>query len=201
MYGKNSDCANRPTGNRTRLFAVLLSAGLLIGAANSKAQIGPALQTVYDHFVGTWSGTDEYRSDRCMVTVPVTITIIETKNQKALKLDYVYSQKGKKDYLHLTRFMILDPVNGMVTLNWEHDSKEHYKATGLDEFMKTGYGTFGFSVETMLANGVPFVNSCTFQLTANTLSYTWGESWNPPTNLTTGSWKLSRVLPAQQPSR
>ena len=201
MSGKNSQFVNGLTMKWTRLVVVLLSAGLLIGTANSKAQTDPALQVVYSHFIGTWSGTDEYRSDRGMITVPVAITIIETKNQKALKLDYVYSQKGKKDYQHLIRFMILDPVNGTVTLNWEHDSKEHYKATGLDEFMKTGYGTFGFSIETLSENGGPIVNSCTFQLTANTLSYTWGESWNPPTNLTTGSWKLSRVLPAQLPSR
>jgi hypothetical protein len=185
----------------TRRFVVLLSAGLLIGTANSKSQTDPALQVVYSHFIGTWSGTDDYRSNRGMVTVPVAITISETKNQKALKLDYVYSKKGEKDYQHLVRFMAIDPVKGTVTLNWEHDDKEHYKTTGLDEFMKTGYGTFGFSIVMLPENGVTIVDSCTLQLTANTLSYTWGESWNEPTSQTTGAWKLSRVLPPQQPSR
>jgi hypothetical protein len=173
---------------------LMLVASGLADASSPKVPVDPAIQAAYDHFVGEWSGTDVYRSDHGMITIPVTIAITETKDKKSLRFDYSYGHKGEKDYSEQIRFLVLDPAKGEVTLNWQHDSKEHYTARELDEFVKTGYGALEFSNSEKM-NGITMAFRCALTLTQDTLSYFWEESRNGAPFQVTGTFRFVRTPP------
>ncbi len=103
----------------------------------------------------------------------VKIVITETKKKDRLRFDYVYGEKGTPDFSRGTRFLKLDPAKAEFDLQWKRDSKEIYKATGLDEFAKSGFGKFAGSMENASASEQDRIFRVVFELTKDTLSYEW----------------------------
>jgi len=60
------------------------------------APVDPKVQVLYDHFVGTWAGTDVYVKDDATIKIAVIIVITKTKNQDGLQLEYTYSEKASR---------------------------------------------------------------------------------------------------------
>jgi len=154
-------------------------------------QIDPRLQTVNLHFVGVWVGKNDAYIKSPTVTTPVRIAITNDPKKGRLRLEYTYGTKGQKSYDHSVRFIVIDPIKSTVTLNWQHNSKEVYKAAGLEKFLDAGYGDFGFS-GTQTENGLNVIYRATFELNADDLYYRWEKSTNGVDFSITGEWTLSR---------
>jgi len=174
----------------------LLVVGSVSSFAGAKTPIDPALKAAYDHFVGTWEGTDTYDSNGQTKQIPVRIVIRELPGDKGLELDYVYGRPSEKEYNSDVRFLKLDPAKGAVWLWWKGDySKERYRATGLDEFLRAGLGTIVFADSAPLSgeHGERILMKCTLRLAQNELDYTWETSMNGSPFKVTGSFALSRT--------
>lgn len=151
------------------------------------------LQTAYDHFAGTWTGVwSGFLTGRPNEQLPITLVLSKTKKHDSLQIDYTYSKKGMKGYDHTVRYMMIDPAAATVRLNWKHDSKEFYKAKGLEEFVKAGYGTFTF--EGTDAGAAYRQLRCTMTLTKDTFRYLWEQSIDGGPYDRRATWEMKRGL-------
>jgi len=70
------------------------------------------------------------------------IVITIEKNGQAMRWEYTYGIKGQKGFDRATRFVALAPAKGEITMQWKYQEKQSYKASGLDQFAETAFGTF-----------------------------------------------------------
>ena len=171
------------------LYPICLLSALLLGGTllQSQTQTDQQLHGLYSHFAGTWIGKHEDYTKTPTLETPLRIEIREDTKKRNLRLEYFYGTKGQKSYDHLVRFMSIDPSASIVTLNWNHDSKEHYKAEPLSELLSQGYGDLKFS-GTLL--GTLYRGS--FHLSPDHLSYFWEKSADSTHFYKTADWTLTR---------
>ena len=124
---------------------------------------------IYANFLGTWVGTGSYMEHGVRVTVPLQITITETKKKDAIRCDYIWSKKGQRDYALRTKFLTLLPAHSEILQQWEGEDELRYNATGLDEFSQTGLGTFT-AISRFVYSGQMMTRS-TFQLQKDSFKY------------------------------
>ena len=126
-----------------------------------------------------------------MVANQVKIEIRENPKKRELRLEYTYGTKGQKGYDHLVRFMAIKPAQSMLDLHWQHNSVEHYQASGLDQVLSTGYGEFTCTGKVRI-DGKDLLYRCIFHIEADRFSYSWGKSDDGITFLKSGDWTLTR---------
>jgi hypothetical protein len=161
-------------------------------SAKSKNTIDPALQNTYDHFVGTWIGTDKFYKYGTVQSISIKLIVTESKKRNSLRFDYYHDKEDMKLYdnpnapNHTVRFVTLDPQDERVTFRWEGLSSEHYNSIGLKTMVATGYGSITFSDQ----KDPRHVRSrCALSLSPDVLAYKWesskdGSSFEPMGNFT-----------------
>ena len=166
------------------LLPVLLT-GLL---GRSQAQSAPA--DVYANMLGDWVGYDDTTLYGVPKHIPVEVMI--TRKKDSVQMDYTYSKPGQPDFSTITKFMKLDPLHSEMTLRWKglFQGGSKYKARDLDEFARTGLGTFtatGAAVGPGGGKGI-FV----FDLGLNAMSYKWLSETTPGSFVTVTTFSLHR---------
>jgi hypothetical protein len=124
---------------------------------------------IYANFLGVLVGTGSYMKDDVRVTVPLQITITETKKKDAIRCDYIWSTKGHRDYALRTKVLTLLPATSEILQQWEGEDERRYNAKGLDEFSQIGFGTFT-AVSRFVYSGQMMTRS-TFQLQKDSFKY------------------------------
>jgi hypothetical protein len=170
------------------LFTLTCATGLSQTTTTPKADI-------YANFLGTWVGSDHYLKNNVPVDISLELTITETKKKDAIRCDYTYSKKGQKDYDRTTRFLTLLPATSEMILQWKGEDKDHYKASGLDEFSQAGLGTFT-AVTTLMVNGQKTMYRGTFELGKDSFKYQWEKSLDGRDFNVSAIFLLTRVIPA-----
>jgi hypothetical protein len=162
-----------------RIFLVSLLF-LLPGCVKKIAgqQSTPSQPDIYAGFVGTWVGTSSHFKDRVETTTQsVRLVITENKKKTALKLSYTLGEKGQKNFRHWSHGLVLIPtVKEMIyTYDGEYID-EVYRAVGLDDFAKTGLGTFSVATMRIRDNGTHIVWVGIFNLDPDHFTYNWDTS-------------------------
>jgi hypothetical protein len=188
------------------MLARALGLVLLVALCCRVAAFGQAPATlstdIYANFVGTWVGTDRYLKDGAMITVLLRLEISETKKKDGLQCVYTYGEKGQKGFERSQRRITLNPSDGEMTSQWKRHSTEHYKAKDLDEFAKTGLGTFTSATE-VKEDGKTVMYEGVFSLSKDKFFYRWDKSSDGKTFVTNGVFTLERealvASPASRP--
>jgi hypothetical protein len=179
-------------------LAACLFVMFLFAAAPLKAQTTPPTD-IYEHFIGTWVGSDVYMKDGARRQTDVQIVITENKKKDRLRFDYVYGHKGTPDFNRGTRFLKLDPTKAEFDIWWKGNSKEAYRAIGLDQFATSGFGKFTGFAEYADQPYEERTFRVTFELTDSTFSYEW-QNGPDQNNLNFRSrYTVSRSIVAGQP--
>jgi hypothetical protein len=155
---------------RLVIWISLLSLILPISATGLSQTTSIQKADIYTNFLGTWVGTGSFIQDHGRVTVPLQITITETKKKDAIRCDYIWSKKGEKYYLLHTKFLTLLPAKSEIVQQYKDAGKLYYQAKGLDEFSQTGFGTFtGAAI--LPGSGHPITAHSTFDLETDSFKY------------------------------
>ena len=89
-------------------LCAMMGAALTFGSTNAHGQT----TDMYSNFVGHWVGYNESLRDGKVLHTPLTLTVSEDSQHGRMRFDYVYSEKGNKDYDVLTRFVAFSPATG-----------------------------------------------------------------------------------------
>ena len=152
-----------------RKLLILLPVLLTGLSGRSQGQSTPV--DIYTNLLGDWVGYDDTTLDGIAKHIAVEVMI--TRKKDSVQMDYTYSKPGQPDFSTVTKFMKLDPLRSEMTLRWKGlvQGGSKYKAKDLDEFARTGFGTFtatGAAVGPGGGKGM-FV----FDLGPETMSYKW----------------------------
>jgi hypothetical protein len=160
---------------------------------------GQAQRTdIYSSMVGDWVGYVETAQNAVVKHLPVEIVITELKDKDAVRMDYTYSRPGEQDFETISRFMKLRPLRSEMILRdtglFAGNTK--YKAIGLDDFARTGLGSFT-ATGPFGPGGTPGLFS--FELSRDTLSYRWALKRKGSTLVPITALTLHRagVIPAE----
>lgn len=180
-----------------RYKKLLILLPVLLTGAFGRSQGQSAPVDVYANLLGDWIGYDDTTLYGVAKHIPVEIMI--TRRKDSVQMDYTYSKPGQPDFSTITKFMKLDPLRSEMTLRWKglFQGGSKYKAKNLDEFARTGMGTFtatGPAVGPDGGNGM-FV----FDLSSETMSYKWLSETAPGSYATVTTFSLHR--PEQKPSK
>ncbi len=161
---------------------------------STNAQL-PAVD-IYTTFVGKWIGYDDTLLGGVTKHIPVEIVIQEEKNKKAVRMNYTYSTPGQRDFSKITKFMELDASASEMKLWWKStfSKKEKYQTRDLNEFAKTGVGSF---TATGVAPGPPSdaIGLFSLELSHDTLFYKWESKAPGQSVVTLSTFRLSRFNP------
>lgn len=140
--------------------------------------------------LGNWVGYDDTTLYGVVKHIPVEVMI--TRKKDSVQMDYTYSKPGQPDFSTITKFMKLDPLRLEMTLRWKglFQGGSKYKAKDLDEFARTGLGTFtaaGAAVGPGGGKGM-FV----FHLDLEAMSYKWLSEIAPGSYATVTAFSLHR---------
>ncbi len=115
----------------------MFSSALLLAAQTSSP-----LQTLNNHFVGTWAGINHDYTVNPATTSSVTVTVTGDKHKSGLNMEYVYVEAVKSTITHYKRYVVIEPTSSTVFIDRKHFGKEHLAAEGLDDMLRNGYGDF-----------------------------------------------------------
>ena len=103
--------------------------------------------------------------------IPVEVMI--TRKKDSVQMDYTYSRPGQPEFSTITKFMKLDPTRSEMTLKWKglFQGGSKYKAKDLDEFARTGLGTFTATGPAVGPGGGK--GMFVFDLDSKAMSYKW----------------------------
>ena len=176
---------------RSLFVAIALSVGT---AAYSQPALPQSID-VYANFVGNWVGVDHYLKDGNEggkeITDLLRIEITEAKKKNRIRMVYTYGEKGQKGYAHYTREVTLDPIGAEMIMEDDPGSSVKYHASGVDQFAKTGYGSFS-ATHTDNDHERPVASRVVFQLDPDHLNYQWSESVHGQPYFVTSTFKLVR---------
>jgi hypothetical protein len=146
---------------------------------------------IYADFVGTWVGVHYFVQDNAVASMKVKIEVTESKKKDHLHFAYTWGEKGRKGFERGSKWLTLKPSRNELDFHWDDDdyySPETYKVTGLDEFAKTGYGSF-------IATGMDDESRYLFKLGPDDFEYEWDKSLNGQPFSSESRFRLSRESP------
>ncbi|HEX5283656.1 MAG TPA: hypothetical protein VFW30_06015 [Bryocella sp.] len=157
------------------------------------AQTSSQLQTLNDHFVGTWVGTNHDYSVNPVTTSSVTITVTEDKRKHRLNMEYVYVEAGKLTETRYRRYIVVEPATSTVFINRKGQGKEHLAADGLDELLRNGYGDFTLRGTAWYRGDHHALVRNDYHLSPDTWSYEIYVSASGGPFVKTGDWTMKRT--------
>ena len=144
---------------------------LLCVYAESQSASSIASEDPYRNFVGSWSGTIPFSTDKMPPTVKLRVT--EEKDGSRMRWDYVFGVKGDKGYTHDTKWFVLNPDKAQMTTWWKGKRKQMYGTFALDTFAKSGYGKFMAGISWKNKVAATTYNRITVDLHPESLMYLW----------------------------
>jgi hypothetical protein len=152
-----------------RLFAKF-GVGLLVFVlcAPVFAQVNDPLQTFIDHLAGTWVGSAHRYNLKIPTTSTVTIKITrDKKNPGTLDFDQFSVLEGQTKAEESRSSMTFNPEGkSTVRLDFGSPPDGVWQVEGLDEVLRTGYGTFSLRPHPHR----PYVFRFDYHLTPDTLN-------------------------------
>jgi hypothetical protein len=174
-----------------RLLLVLLL--LMSTASKGGAQSSSPLQTLQEHFAGTWVGINHDYTVNPAITTKITITTRKDKREGRLDMEYAYVDQGKSTEKRYKRFVIFKPETSMVFIDRKGEGKQHLKADGLDELLRSGYGSFTLHGVVCYKGDKHAISRADYHLSPDSWSYEiYVSSFGGPF-LKTGDWSLRRT--------
>ncbi len=126
----------------------------------------PAVESIYQNFIGKWEGYSERLIGGRPVTESVEIVITEEPKKHRMKLDYLYH--GENGTTSRRRFLQLDPAKEKMKLVDEGLASDQYDVSGLKQFAQTGLGDFA-----AIRRDGSEMTRVIFHLGLGTLNYEW----------------------------
>lgn len=147
------------------LFALLSTSPLI-------AQATPSVQTLDQHFAGTWVGVNEDYTVTPERTLDLTVTVVEDPRKHRLSMEYVYSGPRKSVPEHYKRFVVFEPATSTVLIDRKGSGgKQRQRADGLDALLKNGYGDLTLHATVRYKGDEHAVERAEYHLTPDTWDY------------------------------
>jgi hypothetical protein len=146
---------------------------ILFASIQGRSQTAKALPVgdIYTNFEGNWVGFREHLVKGKLVQKREKILVTRVPNKHRVRFDYtVYDDPETFTW---TRSMALDPIKAKMTLYYDGGDEERYKATGLETFAQTGFGTFAAFRPTEDGGDTKKITRVTIDLKADALNITW----------------------------
>lgn len=159
----------------------------------SAAQSGSSLQTVQDHFAGTWVGINHDYTVNPATTSKITITARKDKREGRLDMEYAYVEQGKSTEARYKRFIVFEPKTSTVFIDRKGWGKGHLAADGLDEFLRNGYGSFTLHRVVRYKGDNHAIERADYHLSPDSWSFEIYVSAFGGPFLRTGDWSLKRT--------
>lgn len=160
------------------------------------AQTNSPLQTLNDHFVGTWVGTNHDYSVNRVTTSHVIVTVTEDRRKNRLNMEYVYVEAVKSTVTHYKRYVVIEPASSTVFINRNREGKQHLAASGLDDLLRNGYGDFTLRGTAWYNGDHRAVVRYDYHLSPDTWSYEVYVSASDSPFVRTGDWTMKRATTA-----
>jgi hypothetical protein len=156
------------------------------------AQSLAPLQTLYDHFVGTWAGINHDYMDGPTSTSRVTIRVTLDKGKDRLKMDYFYAWDTTMKVEHDKVLVKIDPNHSSFFRDRKGIGKQSFQIEGLDDLLHDGYGSFSLHGVSLDSNRKDAVYRADYHLTPDTFSYEVFTSTAGAPFVKTGDWSMTR---------
>jgi len=189
IYDLRKDTDVRLLGNISRNLLILLPI-LLIGLS-LLSQVQSLPVDVYTNLLGDWGGYDD--TTLYGVRKHIAVEVIITRKKDSVQMDYTYSKPGQPDFTTITKFMTLDPLRSELTFRWKglFQGRSKYKVKDLDEFARTGLGTFTATGPAVGAGGGK--GMFVFDLGSETMLYEWLSETASGSYATITTFSLHRI--------
>jgi hypothetical protein len=154
---------------------------------------------IYKNFDGRWIGTREFTEDGVRRVEAVVIVMTEEKDGRSLRMEFTYGHKGDSSFSQLSKIVKLLPDKHLVENRYVHPNmgKSENEAVGLNEFKKTGLGSFvvyGRFETNMAGFGTNDTYRCETDLMPNEFLYSCAESRDAVHYRIYSIWKTKRDL-------
>ncbi len=176
-------------------LAVLLlnTASLLL------AQSDPEVQTLRDHFTGTWVGTNHDYGIAPTAEAKITIVVTQGKLANRLDMDYAYLDSGKVKEKHFKRSLFIERPTSSIFIDRRGEGKVHFTVDHLEEVLRQGYGDFTLHGTARYKGDARAIVRSEYHLTADRWSYEIYVSPSDGPFEKTGDWSLKKVSAGARP--